>query len=146
MDNRLNAPWIALRFGIGLTAALAGLDKFFNLLADWGSYVGPIAARVLPVSTSTFMGIVGLIEFVVGVAILTGWTRLGAYVASAWLLGVAANLVTAGFYDVAVRDIVMAVAAFTLARLAEVREEASAFGHNHVLDEPEHRPAEALGR
>ena len=58
MDNRLNAPWIALRFGIGLTATLAGIDKFFNLLADWGSYVSPIATQVLPVSISTFMGIV----------------------------------------------------------------------------------------
>ena len=139
MDNRLNAPWIALRFGIGLTATLAGIDKFFNLLVDWGSYVSPIAAQVLPVSTSTFMGIVGVIEFAVGIAILAGWTRLGAYVASAWLLGVAANLVTAGFYDVAVRDVVMALAAFTLARLAEVREEAPAFRENHVIDQPQRR-------
>ena len=126
MDNRLNTPWLALRYGIGLTAALAGIDKFFNLLADWSSYLSPLAAQVLPVSAGTFMGIVGVIEFAVGVAILTGWTRLGAYVASAWLLGIAANLVAAGFYDVAVRDVVMALAAFTLARLAEVREGAPA--------------------
>ena len=139
MDNRLNAPWIALRFGIGLTATLAGIDKFFNLLADWGSTLVPSLLKVLPVSTSTFMGIVGVIEFAVGVAILAGWTRLGAYVASAWLLGVAANLVAAGFYDVAVRDVVMALAAFTLARLAEVREEAPAFGHNHVIEQPQRR-------
>ena len=85
------------------------------------------------------MGIVGVIEFAVGVSILAGWTRLGAYVASAWLLGIAANLVTAGFYDVAVRDVVMALAAFTLARLAEVREEAPAFGHNHVIEQPQRR-------
>ena len=61
-----------------------------------------------------------MIEFAVGLAILTGWTRIGAYVASVWLLGVAANLVAAGFYDVAVRDVVMSLAAFTLARLAEL--------------------------
>ena len=47
------------------------------------------------------MGIVGVIELAVGAAILAGWTRAGAYVASGWLLGVAANLVAAGFYDVA---------------------------------------------
>jgi hypothetical protein len=135
MDNRLNAPWIALRFGIGLTATLAGIDKFFNLLADWASYISPLAARVLPVSTGAFMGIVGVIELAVGVAILAGWTRLGAYVASAWLLGVAANLAAAGFYDVAVRDVVMALAAFTLARLAEVREQAPAFGHDRVVEQ-----------
>ena len=139
MDNRLNAPWIALRFGIGLTAALAGIDKFFNLLADWGAYVSPLAERVLPVSTNTFLGIVGVIEVAVGVAILAGWTRFGAYVASAWLFGVAANLVAAGFYDVAVRDVVMALSAFTLARLAEVREEAPASRHNHVTDQSTRR-------
>lgn len=132
MDNRLNAPWIALRYGIGATAALAGIDKFFNLLADWGSYVSPLAARVLPVSTGTFMGVVGVIEVAVGVAILSRWTRVGGYVASAWLLGVAANLVAAGFYDVAVRDVIMSVAAFTLARMAEVRDEVPAYGFSSI--------------
>jgi uncharacterized membrane protein YphA (DoxX/SURF4 family) len=127
MDHRLNTPWMALRLGIGLTATLAGLDKFFNLLADWGSYVSPLAAHILPIPVSAFLGVVGVIEIVVGVAILTGWTRIGAYVASAWLLGVAANLVAAGFYDVAVRDLVMALAAFTLARLTDVRQEAPAY-------------------
>ena len=136
MDNRLNTPWLALRYGIGLTATLAGIDKFFNLLADWGSYVSPLATQVLPVSTGTFMGIVGVIEFAVGAAILAGWTRLGAYVASGWLLGVAANLVAAGFYDVAVRDVVMSFAAFTLARLAEVREGAPAYGFNSIAERP----------
>jgi hypothetical protein len=134
MDNRLHTPWIALRFGIGLTATLAGLDKYFNLLADWGSYVSPAAAQILPVSTGTFMGVVGLIELAVGIAILTGWTRLGAYIASAWLLAIAANLVLAGFYDVAVRDVVMAFAAFTLARLEEVRQEAPAYGVSGVAE------------
>jgi hypothetical protein len=132
MDHRLDTPWTALRFGIGLTATLAGIDKFFNLLADWPSYMSPVAAQLLPVSVGTFMGLVGVIELAVGVAILTGWTRAGAYVASAWLLGVAANLVVAGFYDIAVRDVVMAVAAFTLARLAEVRQETVAYGFNVV--------------
>src|SRR5262245_30968133 len=126
MDSRLNAPFAALRFGIGLTAALAGLDKFFNLLVDWEKYVSPLAAQLLPFSPHTFMGMVGVIELAVGVAILAGWTRLGAYVASAWLLCVAANLAQAGFFDVAVRDVVMSIAAFTLARMAEVVQEAPA--------------------
>lgn len=132
MNSRLDTPWIALRYGIGLTATLAGLDKFFNLLADWGGYMSPVATQLLPVSTGTFMGIVGVVEIAVGLAILAGWTRSGAYVASAWLLGVAANLVLAGFYDVAVRDVVMALAAFTLARLAEVRQQTPAYQFNRM--------------
>jgi uncharacterized membrane protein YphA (DoxX/SURF4 family) len=122
MDARLNTPWIALRLGIGLTATLAGLDKFFNLLTDWSTYMSPAVARLLPIPTETFLDIVGVIELAVGVAILTGWTRVGAYVAGAWLLGIAANLIVAGFLDVAVRDVVMAVGAFALARLTEVRQ------------------------
>ncbi len=59
----------------------------------------------------------------VGLAILTRWTRLGSYVAMAWLVAIAVNLVTIGhFYDVAVRDLEMAVAAYALARLTEQRE------------------------
>lgn len=139
MDNRLNIPWIALRYGVGLTATLAGLDKFFNVLADWGSYVSPAAAQLLPVSIPTFMGIVGIVELAVGVAILTRWTRAGAYVASAWLVGVAANVVLAGVYDVAVRDVVMAIGAFTLARLDEVRQETPAH-------DVESAPQRAAGR
>jgi hypothetical protein len=69
------------------------------------------------------MEMIGVIEFGVGLAILTGWTRVGAYIASGWLLAVAANVVLAGYYDVAARDVVMSIGAFTLARLAEVHEE-----------------------
>lgn len=130
MDKRLHTPWIALWLGIGLTATLAGLDKFFNLLADWGTYVSPLAAQLLPFSIPTFMAIVGVIEIGVGVLILSGWTRVGAYVASAWLSGIALNLMLAGFYDIAVRDVVMAIGAFTLARIAEVRGGAPVYDMN----------------
>ena len=69
------------------------------------------------------MHIVGVIEMIVGLAILTKWTRLGSYVASAWLVAIAINLVSTGmFLDVAVRDLEMALAAFVLARMTEVRE------------------------
>jgi hypothetical protein len=134
MDNKLTASWVALRYGIGLTATLAGLDKFFNILTDWTAYVSPIAAGLLPVSVGTFMGIVGVIEVAVGAMILIGWARVGGYIAAAWLVGVAVNLVFAGFFDIAVRDVVMAIAAFTLARLAEVRGEAVSPASNSLVD------------
>lgn len=126
MDARLTTPFRVLQVALGLTATLAGLDKFFNILADWGSYVSPAAAAVLPFSVATLMAIVGLVEIVVGMAVLTLAPRLGAYVASAWLLLVAINLVAGGHFDVAVRDVVMSIAAFTLARGIEVRDGATA--------------------
>ncbi len=69
---------------------------------------------------------VGLIEMLVGLAILTSWTRIGAYVATVWLLAVSINLLLMGsFFDIAVRDVVMAIGAYTLARLTEARQPAA---------------------
>jgi hypothetical protein len=126
MDARLATPFRILRVAFGLTATLAGLDKFLNVLADWGSYVSPVAARALPVSVGTFMGLVGVVEIAVGAAILLLAPRIGAYAASAWLLLIAANLALGAHFDIAVRDVVMSIAAFTLARGLEVAEAAPA--------------------
>jgi hypothetical protein len=120
--ERLTTPWWSLRVGVGAAAFLAGLDKFFNLLADWPAYLSPMAAQILPLSPSSFMHVIGGIEMLVGLIILAGYARLGGYVAAIWLVGIAANLVTTGHYfDIAVRDVIMAIAAFTLARLTEAR-------------------------
>jgi len=122
MDSRLDNATLVLRLAIGLMATLAGLDKFFNILADWGAYVSPAAAHLLPFSVPTFMGIVGVVEMAVGVLVLTAWPVIGAYVASAWLLLVAGNLVLGGHFDVAVRAVVLSISAFTLARLVEASQ------------------------
>jgi uncharacterized membrane protein YphA (DoxX/SURF4 family) len=132
MDQRLNSSWWALRIGLGLAPFLAGLDKFFNLLTNWTVYLNPLALRVVPVAPGTFMRAVGVVEMIVGIAILTRWTRLGAYVAAAWLVGIALNLIAmSAFFDVAVRDLLIAVAACSLARLTEVREGAVADSFTH---------------
>jgi uncharacterized membrane protein YphA (DoxX/SURF4 family) len=125
MDKRLDSAWWALRLGLGLGPFLAGLDKFFDILANWEMYLSPLALKVVPVSAATFMHVVGVVEMIVGLAILTRWTRLGAYVAMLWLVAIAINLVTTGmFFDLAVRDVEIAIGAYTLARLTEVREAA----------------------
>ena len=79
MDQRLNSSWWALRIALGAAPFLAGLDKFFNLLTNWTMYLNPLALRVVPVGPGTFMRAVGVVEMIVGIAILTRWTRLGAY-------------------------------------------------------------------
>ena len=122
-DKRLTPAWWALRIGLGAAAFLAGLDKFFNLLTNWSMYLSPLAVRMIPVSAITFLRAVGVVEMVVGLAILTKATKVGAYVAAVWLLAIAVNLLTTGmFFDIAVRDVEMAIAAYTLASLTTVRE------------------------
>ena len=119
----IDLNWKALRLTYGLVAFLAGLDKFFHLLANWDQYLAPQVAALLPVSGAVFMRAVGVIEMAVGLLILTAWTRIGAYIAAVWLLSIAVNLaLTGAYYDVAVRDVAMAVGAWTLARLTEARQ------------------------
>jgi len=122
MDSRLDSIILSLRFAFGLTAFLAGLDKFLNLLTNWEQYVSPLALDLLPLSAGALMRVAGVIEMIAGIAVLSGLTRLGGYVIAGWLTAIALSLVFSGrFFDVAVRDLVMALGAFTLARLSEMR-------------------------
>ena len=124
MNQHLHSTWWTLRIAFGATALLAGLDKFFNLLANWESYVSPLVARLMPLSPAVLMRVAGVIEMIAGIIVLAGLTRLGGYVIAAWLTLVAISLVTTGHYfDVAVRDLVMAAGAFTLAKITELREQ-----------------------
>ncbi len=121
--NRLDTAWWALRIALGVGPILAGLDKFFNKLADWQMYLSPLATKVVPVSPAAFMHVVGIIEILAGIVVLTRFTKFGAYVVMVWLIGIAINLVTTGmFYDLAVRDIEIAVGAFALSQLCAARE------------------------
>ncbi len=123
--KQLNQGYWLLRVVFGAVPIVAGLDKFTNLLTDWQQYLSPLVARVVP--AATFMHGVGLVEILAGVLVLSKFTRIGAYVVALWLVGIAFNLLTTGqYFDVAVRDLVMAAGAFTLAKLEEVREQSPA--------------------
>ena len=121
-DRTLFQP---LRWTYGLVPIVAGLDKFTNLLTDWTSYLHPSVAAALPVDAATFMHAIGIVEIAVGLLVLTRYARLGAYLAMGWLALMAAQLLALGRYDIAVRDLVMAVGAWTLAQLATMRERAT---------------------
>lgn len=116
--------YFPLRLCFGLVPIAAGADKFLNLLTDWSKYLPGFAEGLLPVSPATFMMVVGVIEIVAGLAVLTVLPRLGAYVVTAWLVLIAIAVALAGYYDIAVRDLVMALAAYTLGTLAALRGEA----------------------
>jgi len=123
-NNRLHTTWWALRVLFGFVPIAAGLDKFFNLLTNWEAYLNPLATKIIPVSAVTFMHIVGVVEIAAGIVVLSRFTKLGAYVVTLWLVAIALNLLVMGkFLDVAVRDLCLSVAAFSLAQLTAVREE-----------------------
>ena len=116
------ACWLAY----GLVPIVAGFDKFSNLIVDWKQYLSPLAIRLLPITPTSFMQVVGVIEIAAGIIVLSRLTRLGAYLVSAWLFAIALNLLTTGHYfDIAVRDFVLSIGAYTLAKMTEARGQAA---------------------
>ncbi len=122
MDERLNRTWWVLRIGLGVGPILAGLDKFFNLLTSWEMYLNPLVPKLLHVQPAIFMHVVGVIEILAGIAVLSRYTRYAAYVVMVWLWCIAASLVAQwSFLDIAVRDVEISLAAFALAMLSAAR-------------------------
>lgn len=129
MDDKgkMGPAFWALRLGLGSTAFLAGLDKFTNLLTNWEKYMAAEADQSIPLSRKNFMRAVGVIEMAVGIGILSPRPRIASYAASAWLLAIAGNLVLNDDYDIAVRDVNMALGAFAVAQLR-------ALGRKRLID------------
>lgn len=133
--DHLNLARSVLKIALGVGPVIAGIDKFFNKLADWGMYLSPLATKVVPVSVPTFMHAVGVVEIIAGIIVLSRWTRLGSYIVMLWLLGIAVNLLTLGmFYDLAVRDVEIAISAFALAQLMAAHEQQCAMSRSTKLE------------
>ena len=141
--DRLNlARWV-LKIGLGVGPVITGFDKFFNKLADWGMYLSPLATKAVPVTGPVFMHAVGVVEIIAGLIVLSRWTRIGSYIVMLWLLGIAVNLRTTGlFYDLAMRDVEIAIGAFALAQLSAPNDEQAAT--NRALET--HRVESAVTR
>lgn len=112
-----------LKLTFGLVPIVAGADKFTDLLVNWDQYLAPAVAGRLPMTAHSFMMVVGIIEIVAGLLVLIR-PRLGSIIVCAWLICIAINLLLTGrYYDVAVRDIVMSIGAFSLFTLTGGRKE-----------------------
>lgn len=119
LQQAIKPTFNLLKLTFGLVPIVAGLDKFTNLLTNWEQYINPSIGGMLPFSGHTFMMIVGVIEIVAGIIVLKK-TEMGGYVVSAWLALIALTLLASFSYvDVAVRDLVMAISAFSMARIAK---------------------------
>jgi hypothetical protein len=118
-DPTQQAFWI-LRSAFVVAPILFGLDKFFNVMVEWPRYLAPWLDRLVPGNAQEFMYVVGAIEIIAGLVVLFA-PEFGGYLVAAWLGGIIVNLLTADpmrFYDVALRDFGLLLAALALARLA----------------------------
>ena len=107
-----------LQIAFVIAPVVAGFDKFFHFLVNWDMYLAPVVNQMLAGYGHTFMLIVGVIEIVAGIGVLLK-PKIFAYVVSAWLLGIVFNLLLAqSFYDIALRDVGLALGALALGRLS----------------------------
>lgn len=118
-DARYQAFWL-MRIAFTVAPIAFGLDKFFNVLVEWPNYLAPWINDIAPGTGQELMYLVGAIEIIAGLTVALK-PRYGAYVVAAWLGGIIVNLLSySGFYDIALRDFGLMLAALTLARLAAV--------------------------
>jgi hypothetical protein len=112
--------YLILHVGFAALPILAGIDKFFDLMANWDAYLAPIVTQTLNVTAHTFMMGVGVVEIVAGLLVAVR-PRIGAYVVALWLWGIIANLfLLGGAYDIALRDFGLSLGALALARISTV--------------------------
>ena len=111
-----------LKLTFSIVPIVAGLDKFTNLLTNWTDYLGNNKSMI-PFDPMTFMKVVGVIEIIAGIIVFIR-PLAGAYIVMAWLICIAVQLIVGGHYfDVAVRDLVMAIGAYTFAQLTRMQSE-----------------------
>jgi hypothetical protein len=122
--HRIGAPdrqaFLLLRAGFVLAPILFGLDKFFDFMVEWPDYLAPWINDIVPGSGQDLMYVVGVVEILAGLLVAVA-PRLGAYVVAAWLAGIVVNLLTVDpptYYDIALRDFGLLLAALALGRLA----------------------------
>jgi hypothetical protein len=118
--------YLILRTAFVAAPILFGVDKFFNWMTFWPKYLWVGFPHFLSVSPQHFMYGVGVIEIVAGLGVLL-LPRLAPYVVAGWLGGIMTNLIilsalghghTNVFWDIALRDFGLFLAALALARLA----------------------------
>jgi len=122
LDNPAFQAFTLLRLAFTAAPILFGLDKFFDWLVDWPIYLAPEINDLVPGSAHQAMLAVGVVEIVAGLVVAIR-PKFGGYLVAAWLAGIIVNLLLQGdFYDIALRDFGLLLAALALARLATAFE------------------------
>ena len=118
LDNPAFQAFTLLRIGFTVAPILFGLDKFLDWLVDWRIYLAPEINDLVPGNAHQALLAIGVVEIVAGIVVAVR-PKFGGYLVAAWLAGIITNLLLqADFYDIALRDFGLLLAALTLARLA----------------------------
>jgi len=132
-NDVVTSVWRTLWLVFGLVPVAAGADKFFDVLVYWPKYIAPLFTGMIPMSPQGFMHLVGVIEIVAGLGVLLSpWKAAFGYIVAAWLTCIAVNLIAGRYFDIAVRDLAMALSAVSFARLTAVVPESASLRRRHM--------------
>lgn len=120
IDNTVSNVWKMLAYAYGAVLILIGLDKVAqtNYIAEWIGYVSPLAERVIPLDSATFVLVLGVAEIAVGILFFTRWVRVAAMVSIVVLAAIIIDLLNLRLYDIAARDALIALGALAVSLLS----------------------------
>ncbi|HEU5316876.1 MAG TPA: hypothetical protein VFX49_12270 [Chloroflexota bacterium] len=127
-----------LRHTFALASILMGADKFLHLLVDWDKYVAPALKRGRLDGGHVYMVGAGVVEILAGLLIWVA-PRYGAYLVAALHFIFAASILIAlqrSYFDIAARDLVLALGALALARMSPPGLVAFRRGNRHSSGSP----------
>lgn len=108
-----------LHLGLTVAPILMGIDKFLGLLVNWDQYLPAVAKNILGGYSQEFLYLVGVVEIIAGIGVFLK-PKIFAYVVAAWLGLIIINLLMIpGYFDIALRDFGLLLAALALGRLSQ---------------------------
>ena len=120
VERAARQAFLVLRIAFTVAPILFGIDKFFNWTVHWPDYLAGWINTIMPGTAQDFMYFVGAVEIVAGLVVLVA-PRIGGPLVAAWLFGIVVNLLSNNppeYYDIALRDFGLFLAALTFSRLA----------------------------
>src|SRR3954453_22571417 len=145
-DTRIHSAarqaFFVLRVGFTVAPILFGIDKFFDWTVNWSDYLAGWINDIMPGTAHEFMYFVGAVEITAGLVVAVA-PRIGGPLVAAWLAGIIVNLLTNNppeYYDIALRDFGLFLAALALGRLAWAYRSVPA-PKRTTSTEPAHRAA-----
>ena len=124
MNQNIITSQRILKYAFGIALIIIGLDQVFhtNIISGWEQYVSPLALSVLPITAVTLVSVLGIVEIIVGVLFFTRFSKIAAYLAILALIAIIIDLFDLHLYDIALRDLLLAITAYVFTLLTSVTE------------------------
>ncbi len=122
--KEVNRLWWLLRGTYAVAFIGSGLDKYVHMFVDWYAQGTPAFFYALGIGQESVLYVRAVVEVIIGICLCTPFVKHSAYAAALWLMLSAVYVfLVPGHVDTSMRYAVIALGAYTLARLTIVKKE-----------------------